>query len=93
MGSIAAWIGALAWPLVSRVLLALGIGTVTYLGVSAAVNGALGAAKGALGGLGSDLAGLLALSGFFEALSIGAGAIIATIAFSVAKKFTLRAVG
>lgn len=93
MGSIAAWLGALAWPLVSRVLLALGLGTVTYIGLSAAVNGALSAAKGVIGGLASEVAGLLALAGFFEALSIGAGAIIATVAFSVAKKFTLRAVG
>lgn len=93
MGSIAAWLGALAWPLVSRVILAMGLGTVTYLGLSAAVNGALSAAKGVLGGLSADVAGLLALAGFFEALSIGAGAIVASIAFSVAKKFTLRAVG
>lgn len=93
MGSIAAWLGALAWPLVSRVLLALGLGTVTYIGLSAAVNGALSAAKGVMGVLASEVAGILALAGFFEALSITAGAIIATIAFSVAKKFTLRAVG
>lgn len=93
MGSIAAWLGALAWPLVSRVIMALGIGTVTYVGLNAAITGALGAAKGALGGLGGELGGLIALSGFFEAMSITAGAAVACIAFTAAKKFTLRAVG
>lgn len=90
MGSIAAWLGTLAWPLVSRVLMALGVGTVTYLGLDAAVNLALTSAKTALGGMGADVAGLIALSGFFEAMSITAGGLVASLAFSVVKRFSLQ---
>jgi len=90
MGSIAAWLGALAWPLVSRVIVAMGLGTVTYLGLDAAITAALNAGKLAIGGMGADVAGLIALSGFFEAMSITAGGIVASLAFSVVKRFSLQ---
>ena len=87
------WLAALAWPMVSRVLAALGIGTVTYVGLSAAINGALSASKAALGTLGAEVTNLMAMAGFFQAMSIIAGGMIAGITLIALKKFTLGAVG
>lgn len=90
MPAIAAWLGALAWPLVSRVIVAMGLGTVTYIGLNAAITAALTAGKAAMSGLGADVASLIALSGFFEAIAITAGGIVASLAFSVVKRFSLQ---
>lgn len=96
MGAFAglgAWIVALGWPLVSRVLVAAGIGTVTYVGLSVVVSQALASAKGALSGLGGDVAQLVAMSGAFDALGIIAGGIIAGLAFVALKSFGVKATG
>jgi hypothetical protein len=93
MGALGAWIVTLGWPLVSRVLLAAGIGTVTFVGLTAAVNSALGQAKSALGGLGGDVTNLLALAGVFESFSIMAGGIVAGLAFMTLKQFALKTSG
>lgn len=87
------WLAALAWPMVSRVFAALGIGTVTYVGLNAAINGALSASKAALGTLGAEVTNLMAMAGFFQAMSIIAGGMIAGITLIALKKFTLGAVG
>lgn len=90
MDNISAWLAGLAWPLVSRVIAALGIGTVTYTGVSATVTSALDTAKNAFGGLAGEVATLLAMSGFFEAMSIGAGGLVSGMAWMVLKQFALK---
>ena len=46
MEGIGKWLYELSWPIVSRVLSALGIGTVTYTGVETALSGFLDAGKG-----------------------------------------------
>lgn len=89
MTPIGTWIAALAWPMVSRVLSALGIGTITYIGLSAALNSALSAAKSAVGGLSGDVMSLLAMAGMFQAMSIIAGGLISGLVFIATKKFTL----
>lgn len=87
------WLAALAWPVVSRVLAALGIGTVTYLGLTAAINGALSSAKAAIGTLGAEVTQLMAMAGFFQAMAIIAGGMLAGITLMTLKKFSLKAVG
>jgi len=93
MGNIAAWLGALAWPLVTRVLVGLGLGTVTYVGADAALTSALSAAKGALGQLGSEVASILAMAGFFQALAITAGGMTASLSWIIMKRFALKVTG
>lgn len=82
----AAWLVGLAWPIVSRVLVALGFGFVTYVGLKVAVDAALDAARGSLGGLSSAVIEILALAGFYEALGILAGALVAVVAMRSVKK-------
>lgn len=91
--NLAIWLGALAWPLVSRVLVAAGVGTVTYAGVSTALNAALDAAKSSFGGLAGELSQILAMAGLFQAMSIIAGALIASLSWMVLKKFALQSTG
>ncbi len=90
MGNIALWLGTLAWPLVTRVLVSAGIGTLTFAGVAAALNAALGAAKSAAGGLSGDIASVVAIGGGFTAMSIIAGGAVASLAFIVLKRFALQ---
>lgn len=82
----AAWILAAAWPVVVRVLIALGMGVVTYAGLRVAVSAALDAARGALSGLLGDVVQIMALAGFFQALGIIAGALMAVVALRAVKK-------
>lgn len=89
----AKWLWDLGVPLVKRVLAALGFGTVTYLGASAALNTMLSAAKAALTGLTGSLLQLLALGGFLDFMSIIAGALIASLVWYSMKRFTLQSGG
>ena len=77
----------------SRVLVALGVGTVTYVGLSAAVNSALGSAKSAFGQLGAEVFQLVAMAGVFQAMSIMAGGIIAGVSFMALKNLAMKATG
>lgn len=90
MGGWAKWLVDLAWPIVSRVLTALGFGTVTYVGADAALNGVLTAAKSAVGGLAGPTLQILAMGGIFDYMSITAGGIVSSIAWLVLKRFALQ---
>ena len=90
MDSIAQWLSDLTWPIVSRVLAALGVGTVTYTGAQGALSQALSAAKQALAGIGSEVLQLIALSGFFDAMAITSGGLMSGLAWLVLKKFALQ---
>lgn len=93
MDSLAAWLGAISWPIVSRVLLSAGMGTVTYTGAGAAIDTALSAARTAFTGIGVEIAQLLARAGFFDALAITSGGIVSGLAFMVLKKWALHTTG
>lgn len=90
---IAAFLMAISWPIVSRVLLALGLGTVTYTGASAALTGLLNSAKSSMSGMVPEVAQLLAMAGGFEAMSIIAGGIVSGLTFMVLKRFALQSTG
>lgn len=93
MDNIAQWLASITWPLVTRVMVALGVGTVTYTGADTALTSALNAAKTGFVGMSSDILQLLAMAGFFEAMSIMSGGIISGLSWLVLKKFALQTSG
>ena len=93
MDNIAAWLGKLTWPLVSRALGALGFGYVTYEGATTAVQSAVDGAKAAFTGIGGEMLQLLAMCGFFDAMAIMSGGIVSGLAWMVMKRFALQTTG
>jgi len=93
MDNIAGWLASITWPLVSRVMLAIGFGTVTYTGADSALSSALGAAKNAFTGMSSDILQILAIAGFFDAMSIMSGGIVSGLSWLILKKFALQSTG
>jgi len=87
MPALATLLVALVGPMARRLLISLGLGLVTFVGLSAAVNAALSAAKGALGGLTGPVLSVLAMAGFFTALSVIAGGIVARVSMMTLQKF------
>lgn len=67
-------------PLAIKVLAAVGISLVTFIGVDSVVNGLLGHMSAAWAGLSGDAAALLGLGGVGKALGLGSGAITARLA-------------
>lgn len=84
--NFAALLAGLAWPMVSRVLVAMGLGVVTYTGASLALTTATGAAKAAWSGMTADVLQLLAMAGIFQSMSIIVGGIAGGLAFMTFKK-------
>lgn len=84
------WLVGLAWPAISRILGALGIGTVTFLGMDALLDSAIAQAQQSLGGLTPDIVALLSMAGFITALSIMSGAMVTSLTLIAMKRFTLR---
>ncbi|WP_423200317.1 DUF2523 family protein [Cupriavidus sp. H19C3] len=81
-----AFLMALAAPLARQVLVSLGIGLITYVGLDTAVSGALAAAKSSLGQMPASVAAILARGGIFTAMSIVAGGITARMSMMVLKR-------
>jgi hypothetical protein len=78
----------LSWmaPLAKRVLIALGIGTISYVGIDAVMTGVISAITSSLGGLSSDIINILAMGGFTTAISIILGGVAARISMMTLKK-------
>lgn len=93
LDSLADWLAKITWPLVSRVMTALGVGTVTYTGADTALSSALSTAKAAFVGIGGDILALLAMGGFFDAMAITAGSIVSALTWLVLKRFALQTTG
>jgi len=93
MEGVAGWLAQVSWPIVSRVLLALGFGYTSYEGADTALQMALTAAKNAMSGFMPDVLQLLAMSGFFEAMAITSGGIVSGLAWMVLKRFALQTTG
>lgn len=93
MDNIAQWLASITWPIVSRVLAAVGLGTVTYAGAGAAVNSALDASKSAIAGMSADLIQIMAMAGFFDVMSILSGGFVSGLAWLVMKHFALQTSG
>lgn len=84
------WLVSLAWPAISKILGALGIGTLTFLGMEAMLRNAIAQAQQSMAGLAPDIIALLSMAGFVTALSIATGAMITSLTLVVMKRFTLR---
>lgn len=83
----ASFLLSMVGPLAKRALAALGVGVVSYVGVSAAVDAALVSAQTAFSGIVGEVAALLAMAGFFQALSISVGGLVSGIAFIALRRF------
>ena len=90
MESNAQWLSDITWPIFSRVLDSLGIGTVTYAGAVTAFRGAIDTAKTAFPGMGGEVLQIIAMAGFFDAMAITSGGLVSGLAWLVLKKFALQ---
>jgi hypothetical protein len=90
MEDIAAWLAKISWPLVTRVMASLGLGTVTYAGADSALSVAMGHIRTAFLGFSGDILQLLAIAGFFDAMSIMAGGLASGLAWLTLKHFALQ---
>lgn len=93
MEGIAEWLARITWPLVTRVLSALGMGTITYVGADSALTAALQHVKDAFTGIAGEIAQLLAMAGFFDAMAIMSGGIVSGLAWMVLKRMALQTGG
>lgn len=82
----AAFLLSIAWPLVKKVLIALGVGYVSYVGYSAIQEQIAGAIQSQLGALASDTYQLLALAGFIDAVGIMLGGLAAVAALMAIRR-------
>lgn len=87
MANLAVWLLALVTPVVRRVLIALGIGLVTYTGLDYALNGLRDAVINSLGGIPADVSGIAATLGIYESVSIALGAIATRLALTQLTKW------
>lgn len=86
MGGLAGFLMALVGPLARQALISLGIGLITFVGVDAAVTGALASAKSNMGQITGSVAAILARGGVFTAMSVIAGGITARVSMLVLKR-------
>lgn len=89
MGGWGTFLAAIAGPIAKRVMISLGFGIVTMLGLQAAITAALNAAKAAFAQITGEVLQIVALSGFFSAVSIIAGGLVAAGTMIVAKRLAL----
>lgn len=75
--NLAAWLLSLAWPIVKKVLLALGIGYATYQGLDSIVGLAIQSVKEQWGSMPMAALQMVTLFGFSQALGIVLGALSA----------------
>lgn len=87
MGSLAAWVLAMVGPIAMRVLSALGIGWLTFEGVSVLADAAVASAQGAWGGLSGAVLAMAGLVGLSDALGIMCGGLVARVALVSVKGF------
>jgi hypothetical protein len=80
IANIAAWLLALAWPLAKKVLTMLGIGWLTYEGITTLTNNAIQAAQSNWGQMTGATLQLASLGGIPDMMGIICGAIVARAA-------------
>lgn len=93
MEGIAQWLANISWPLITRIMASLGIGTVSYMGAESALMGAINTAKSAFFGAGQEMMAVLVLSGFFDAMSIMSGGLVSALSWIILKKYAVLSMG
>lgn len=82
--------GLIVWAIgsaVVRIFGALGIGFLTYQGLTELLDTMLGHLTTAIGGIGSELLSILAIAGVFEGISVLSSAFVSIAAIKSAKVF------
>lgn len=87
--AIQTFLVAIATPLVGRVMLALGMGFVTYQGLDALVSAAQSAVIGAYGSMTGPIIQFLGLTGVGQAIGIILSAITTRVALLSIKQFKI----
>jgi hypothetical protein len=90
MGGFGTFLASIAWPIVSRVLASMGLGVISYVGLKAALDAAIGSAQGSMGGLAPEVAAILSISGGVTALSILSGGLVASVSLVALKRIGLK---
>lgn len=86
MANVAAWLLALVAPIAKRALIALGIGVVSYAGIDAALDAVRVAIASNIGGISGEISSFLAMAGFFTAIGIIFGGVMARVALMAVSK-------
>lgn len=89
MDSWGDWIMQVCAPVAKRVATALGFGYVSFEGASAVLESAFASIQASLGGLIAEVAALLAMAGFFDAMAITSGGILSGLAWMAMKRWAL----
>lgn len=82
MATFSAVLTALAAPLAKKVLTALGMGIVSYAAITAALAAVTSAITTAYGAITGDIAAILSLAGFGQAMGIILGAMAARLTYA-----------
>lgn len=82
----AQWLMALVSPIVTRVMLALGIGYLTFNGAQGLMIAALENVASSFGGLLAEAVAILSRAGFFVALSIMCGGLMGGVSYFFVKR-------
>lgn len=88
MGNLSAWLLSIAGPFVLKALTALGIGTMTFTGVTEALSGLLSIAQSNWSALPANVLTLASLAGIPQGLGIIAGAYTSRVGMWVAASAT-----
>ncbi len=81
------FLASVSGPIAKKVLTAVGVGTLTIVGMQTALESALNAVRDSLGGMTGVVADLVAMAGFFSAVSVIAGGLSAAVSITVMKRF------
>lgn len=84
---IAEWILALAGPFIRRILIALGVGVISFAGLTLLANQVRDQVLSNLSGLTGDAYQVIAMSGAFEAVGILLGGLAARAALMAMERF------
>lgn len=93
MGNLATFLMGIAGPMVLRVFTALGIGTMTFTGVTTALQGLIDQATANWASVPSDVLALSSVAGIPQCLGIICGAFVARVGMWVAVSATRWIVG
>lgn len=93
MNTLASFFMSMAGPLAMRVLIALGVGTITFTGVTAALQGLITQAQTNWSSVGAAVLQLASLGGVPDGLGIIAGAMTTRVAIWAAASATKFLVG
>ena len=88
-GGWGSFLAGVAGPIAKKVLTSVGVGVLTVAGVQAAITSGLNAAKTAMGGMTGEALQIVAISGFFSAVSIIAGGLVAAGTFIAFKRLSV----